>query len=106
MNAFVHKTVWWDFEGLRGGQGWQKDIERGIKLCDFFLVVLTPDAIESEWVGNEIAYASNAQKRIIPLHLKECDLPIGLIKKLYIDFQKQTHKSAIKELIAILQNKQ
>jgi hypothetical protein len=91
--------VWWDFETLKGGQDWQKEIERGIKQCDFFLVTLTPDAITSEWVGNEITYASLAQKTIIPLHLKKCDIPIGLIKKHYIDFEKQTQKAAIKELL-------
>jgi internalin A len=94
--------VWWDFDSLKGGQDWQKEIERGIKQCDFFLVALTPDAVASEWVGNEITYASNAQKTIIPLHLKKCEVPIGLIKKQYIDFEKQTQKAAIKELIGIL----
>jgi len=94
--------VWWDFDSLKGGQDWQKEIENAIKQCDFFLVTLTPDAITSEWVGNEITYANQAQKTIIPLHLKECEIPIGLIKKQYIDFEKQTQKSAIKELLGIL----
>ena len=96
--------VWWDFDSLKGGQDWQKEIERGIKQCDFFLVPLTPDAVKSEWVGNEITYASQAQKIIIPLHLKKCDIPIGLIKKQYIDFEKQTQKAAIKELLGILKS--
>jgi len=73
-----------------------------IKPCDFFLVALTPDAIASEWVGSEITYASQAQKTIVPLHLKKCDIPISLIKKQYIDFEKQTQKTAIKELLVIL----
>lgn len=97
--------VWWDFEGLKGGQDWQKEIERAIKQCDFFLVALTPDAIASEWVGNEITYASQAQKTIIPLHLKKCDLPIGLIKKQYIDFEKQSQKAALKQLLGLLKEK-
>ena len=94
--------VWWDFDSLKGGQDWQKEIERGIKQCDFFLVALTPDAVNSEWVGNEITYASLAQKTIIPLHLKKCEVPIGLVKKQYIDFENQTQKAAIKELLGIL----
>lgn len=65
-------------------------------------MALTPDAVVSEWVGNEIAYANNAQKTIIPLHLKKWDIPIGLVKKQYIDFEKQAQKAAIKELIGIL----
>jgi hypothetical protein len=36
------------------------------------------------------------------MHLKKCDIPIGLIKKQYIDFEKQTQKAAITELIKIL----
>jgi len=90
--------VWWDFDDLKGGQDWQKEIERAIKQCDFFLVALTPDAVASEWVGNEITYAIQAQKTIIPLHLKKCEIPIGLIKKHYIDFEKQTHKAALAQL--------
>jgi len=93
---------WWDFDRLKGGQDWQKEIERGIKQCDFFLVTLTPDGVDSEWVGNEITYAILAQKMIIPLHLKKCDIPIGLIKKQYIDFENQTQKAAIKELLGVL----
>lgn len=96
--------VWWDFDSLKGGQDWQKEIERGIKQCNFFLVALTPDAVNSEWVGNEILYASNAQKTIIPLHLKKCDIPIGLVKKQYIDFEHQMQKAAIKELLGILKS--
>jgi len=94
--------VWWDFDALKGGQDWQKEIERGIKQCEYFLVALTPDAVESDWVTNEIAYALQAQKTIIPLHKKKCNIPIGLIKKQYIDFEKQTHKSATEELIGLL----
>jgi internalin A len=96
--------VWWDFDSLKGGQDWQKEIERGIKQCDYFLVALSPDAIASDWVGNEITYATLAQKQIIPLHLKKCDIPIGLIKKQYIDFENRTFESAMKELIGILKS--
>lgn len=101
----VGMKVWWDFDSLKGGQDWQKEIERGIKQCDFFLVALTPEAVVSEWVGNEITYASNAQKTIIPLHLKKCDIPIGLIKKQYIDFKKQTQNTALKQLLELLKDK-
>jgi len=94
--------VWWDFERLQGGQDWQKEIERALKECDFLLVILTPEAVASEWVGNEVTYASRAQKTIIPLRLRKCEIPIALIKKQYIDFEKQTQNEAIKELIGIL----
>ena len=94
--------VWWDFSALKGGQNWQKEIQQGIKLCEFFLVVLTPQGVESEWVNREIIYAMEYKKPIIPLYLKPCERPISIIEKQYIDFEKQTQKAAIKELIVIL----
>jgi len=36
--------------------------------------------------------------------LKKCGIPISLIKKQYIDFEKQTQKAAIQELIGILKS--
>ena len=97
--------VWWDFDRLKGGQDWQKEIERAIKQCNFFLIALTPDSVTSEWVGNEITYANKSRKTIIPLHLKTCDIPIGLIKKQYIDFEKQTKKAALNQLLGLLKDK-
>jgi internalin A len=94
--------IWWDFDALKGGDDWQKEIERGISQSKYFLVVLTPDSMNSEWVANEIAYAQSKGKRIIPLRLKECDAPIGLIRKQYVDFTNQTHIAATEELLGIL----
>ena len=58
--------------------------------------------MQSEWVANEIAYAQQKGKRIIPLHLKSCDIPIGLIRKQYVDFENQTHKEATEALLSLL----
>ncbi|MBT3314224.1 MAG: TIR domain-containing protein [Anaerolineae bacterium] len=94
--------IWWDFDALKGGDDWQKEIEKGITESRTILAVLTPDAMESEWVANEIAYAQNKGKRIIPLRLKSCDIPIGLVRKQYVDFTDKTHKAATEELLDIL----
>ena len=64
--------------------------------------MLTPDAIASEWVADEIAFAKSKGKRIIPLYLKPCEVPIAIIRKQRIDFENQTHKIATKELLEIL----
>jgi internalin A len=96
---------WWDFDSLKGGHNWQKEIQQGIKLCDFFLVVLTPKSVESEWVTKEIMYANEYKKTIIPLMLKSCERPISIIEKQYIDFEKQTQKAALKQLLEILKDR-
>ena len=94
--------TWWDFDALRGGHDWQKEIQRGIKLCDYFVVVLSPNSVERDWVLKEITFANEYKKKIIPLKLQECERPISIIEKQYIDFEKQTQKAAIKELVKLL----
>jgi internalin A len=95
---------WWDFDKLKGGHDWQKEIQQGIKRCDFFVVVLSPTSVDREWVLKEITYANEYKKKIIPLMLKECERPISIIEKQYIDFEKQTQNSALKELIELFKS--
>jgi internalin A len=96
--------VWWDSSGLKGGQDWQEEIEKAIAQCQYFLIVLSPESILSEWVGNEITYAVQKGKLIIPLYMKPCEVPISIIKRQYIDFEKQTHKVALKQLVELLES--
>jgi len=100
--SYEGAKVWWDFSSLRGGLNWQREIQEGIKQCEFFLVVLTPESVVSEWVIREIIYATEYKKQIIPLYLKTCERPIAIIEKQYVDFEKQTQEIAIKELVEIL----
>jgi internalin A len=94
--------AWWDFDALKGGHDWQKEIQQGIKRCDYFIVVLSPNSVDRDWVLKEITFANEYKKKIIPLMLKECERPISVIEKQYIDFEKQTQKVAINELLGIL----
>ena len=96
--------AWWDFDKLKGGHDWQKEIQQGIKRCDFFIVVLSPTSVDREWVLKEITYANEYKKKIIPLMLKECERPISIIEKQFIDFEKQMQNFALKELLEILKS--
>ena len=42
--------VWWDLTDLRGGDDWVRVIPDAIEKSDFFIIVLSPNYIESEWV--------------------------------------------------------
>jgi internalin A len=95
-------VVWWDFDKLKGGQNWQKEIEKAIFQCQFFLVVLSAESVNAEWVANETSYAIQKEKPIIPLYLKPCEIPLTLINKQYIDFEKQNFDTAYLQLIEIV----
>jgi hypothetical protein len=77
---------WLDRVGLEGGQAFSPELQRQIDQCDCVLALLSPDAIDSIWVNNEIVYALNQRKRIIPLsvRLHKSYLPLASINA--IDF--------------------
>src|SRR5437588_9105012 len=51
-------AVWYDSTGgLRGGDAWWRKIMQEIKTSHVFLVVLSPDAVNSLWVNSEIDLA-------------------------------------------------
>ncbi len=60
-----------------GAQQWQDEILGALKRCDWFVVLLSPAAINSMWVKRECAFALNDRRyegRIIPLNYLPCEL--------------------------------
>ena len=64
-------------ENIAGAQQWQNEILNALQRCDWFVVILSPNAINSMWVKREVAYAlqdPRYQDHIVPLQYRECDL--------------------------------
>ena len=62
--------VWFSPHHLVGGDLWQDEIGDALERCDWFIVVLTPEARESMWVEREVKFAVEEKKfrgKIIPL---------------------------------------
>ncbi|HVA50889.1 MAG TPA: toll/interleukin-1 receptor domain-containing protein [Pirellulales bacterium] len=62
---------------LLGAQQWQDEILKALQRCDWFVVLLSPDAIESMWVRRETALALRDKRfedKIIPVRYRPCDL--------------------------------
>lgn len=60
-----------------GAQQWQDEILNALRRCDWFLVPISPAAINSMRVRRETAYALKDRRfdgRIIPLLYQDCDL--------------------------------
>ena len=67
---------WYSAAHIAGGQQWHDEIGEALARCDWFLVILTPDAVRSVWVKRELLFALNESRyneRIIPLLRKPCD---------------------------------
>lgn len=52
-------------------------IERGIRECDAFVVILSQASVKSYWVDKEVQFARGQGKRIIPIRIDNCLLPSG-----------------------------
>lgn len=49
---------------------WPKEIQKQLDTCDAFIVVVTENAFESEWVQHEVAMAKRKKKPFFPLLLQ------------------------------------
>ncbi|MFS8100578.1 TIR domain-containing protein [Lentzea alba] len=61
--------VWFDYE-LDTGDRWDRVVCRKIDECAALILVMTPEAESSHWVGEELARARSRGKRVLPLLLK------------------------------------
>ncbi len=61
--------VWID-DRIDYGSLWADVIQKAIEDCAAFIVIMTPEARESQWVKTECEYASQQRKRIFPLLLE------------------------------------
>ena len=90
--------VWMDEADISPGARWDQAIEQALNACSSVLVVLSPDAVKSHNVLDEMAFALDEGKRIIPIKHKECNIPLRLRRIQYIDFTAD-HDSALRKLV-------
>jgi len=83
---------WLDEWEIRVGECIVSRIQQGLEDCDYTVIVLSPNAIQSGWVEKEwkASYWNEIQERrvvILPVMLKDCDVPALLKTKKYADFR-------------------
>jgi hypothetical protein len=61
--------VFWDEEGIAGGQRIPDKIREEIEKCDEMVALMTPHSKDSEWVTVEVAAAWEKRKLIVPIIL-------------------------------------
>jgi len=74
---------WIDSRELRGGDPLWPEIQKAIEAASAFAVVVSPDALQSEWVGKELRHALAVHKQrgkdnypVIPLSLNGAKLGV------------------------------
>lgn len=79
-------NVWLDQWDIPSGEDWDQEIDKALDDCRHFLIVLSPEAVNSEEVRSELRTALNGRKRIVPVLYKACRIPRRLTLIQYTDF--------------------
>jgi hypothetical protein len=78
--------IWIDQWNIEPGTDWNRSIDGALKACSTFLIVLSPEAVESDEVRGELRAALNHHKRVIPVLYRPCEIPTRLLLTQYLDF--------------------
>ena len=84
--------VWYSETNIQGAQQWHDEIGAALRRCDWFVLVLSPHAVESKWVKRELLYSLQHDRfegRIAPLLYRCCshdDLSWTLSQMQMVDF--------------------
>lgn len=94
--------VWWDINSIQGSDIWEKKIEEGLRTSQFFIVVMSPDAMNSRWVQREYISADWMGIPIVPIKYKECLTPLTLRDAQAVDYVEKKYDKFLDEVLAIL----
>ncbi|HEY4899644.1 MAG TPA: TIR domain-containing protein [Terriglobales bacterium] len=79
--------VWLDQLDIEPGQEWDSAVEEAVRQCQRMLLILSPASVSSKNVRNEIAFALDENKIIIPVLCQDAAIPLQLRRIQHIDFR-------------------
>jgi hypothetical protein len=95
--------VWIDRGDLRAGADWRRAIADGVRNCQAFVLVVSPDAARSEYVPHELTMAETLDKPIFPLIYRKTKLPAVMAEQLeghqYLDFRRGGYAQNLADLV-------
>lgn len=95
--------VWLDEQQINVGDSINEKISQGLAESDYFIVALSDNSVNSEWVKRELNSAliteiESKKVKILPIKLSDCEFPPLIKDKKYADFTK-SYKAGLTELI-------
>jgi hypothetical protein len=101
--------VWVDRKDIGGGKEWRAAISQAISECSFFMLVLSPNSVDSRKVTQEVSLADEQGRKIIPIRYQQCEVPHELNLQLaglqWIDFVENSNEDAMEQLFRALGEK-
>lgn len=95
-------NTWMDNSDINAGYEWDNSIEDAIHSCDYFVLLISGSSMASENVLDEVNFARNLDKRIIPVLKEQCSIPYRLQRLQHIDLE-QHYELGLQQLLTTLQ---
>jgi hypothetical protein len=78
-------AVWVDQFDIRPSEHWDRAIERAVRDCRGLVVILSPRSVASDNVADEISFAIETGKPVLPIVIERCTLPLRITRMHTID---------------------
>ena len=78
-------AMWVDQLDIRPSEHWDRAIERAVRECRGLVVILSPRSVASDNVADEISYAIDSGKSVLPVMIERCTLPLRLTRMQVVD---------------------
>jgi hypothetical protein len=95
-------SIWFDQLDIPTGARWDDEIQKALEQCEIFMVILTPSSTASNNVKDEVGYAIDSEKRILPILLENAKAPFRLRRFQYVDFTNISHDEGIDRATQLL----
>ncbi|MDD1776038.1 MAG: TIR domain-containing protein [Candidatus Methanomethylicus sp.] len=79
-------NLWIDQLDIQAGDRWDRAVEQALSNTESMLVILSPAAVASNNVMDEVSFAIDKNKRIVPVLYQTCTIPLRLRRLQYLDF--------------------
>ncbi len=96
--------IWLDQLDIPTGSRWDDELEKALDRCSTFLIVLSPESIKSQNVKDEIGYAIDAGKHILPVLIENCKIPLRLRRFQFVDFTDDSYRESLSQIKQLLEN--
>jgi tetratricopeptide (TPR) repeat protein len=81
----VGARLWLDQLDILAGQRWDRAVEDALVTCQGMIAVLSPASVVSQNVMDEVSYALEEGKLVVPILLRPCAIPFRLRRVQYVD---------------------
>jgi len=82
----VGAGIWLDQLDIKPGSHWDSSIKHALNAAAFVIVILSPSSIASTNVMDEVSFALEDRKKLIPVLLINCKTPFRLRRLQHINF--------------------